>query len=139
MTEERIGARNSPQGGCFVGVRRPRRSGGGGRTGKMRSDVEIARAARPKPITEIAAAIGAPESALHPFGRSIAKLEYDFLEGLASRPDGKLILVPAISPTPAGEGKTTTTIGPRDAMNLLGRETNLLLPGPLTLSCCFPE
>ena len=73
----------------------------------MASDIEIARAARLKPIAEIAAKIGAPESALRPFGRFIAKLEYDFLSSLSNRPDGKLILVTAISPTPAGEGKTT--------------------------------
>jgi formate--tetrahydrofolate ligase len=77
----------------------------------MRSDIEIARTARLKPIAEIAAKIGAPESALHPFGRFIAKLEYDFLRSLGDRPDGKLILVTAINPTPAGEGKTTPTIG----------------------------
>ena len=69
----------------------------------MRSDIEIARAARLKPIAEIAANIGAPESALHPFGRFIAKLEYDFLRTLGDRPDGRLILVTAINPTPAGE------------------------------------
>ena len=79
----------------------------------MQSDIEIARAARLKPIAEIAAKIGAPESALYPFGRFIAKLEYDFLHSLGDRPDGKLILVTAINPTPAGEGKTTTTDRPR--------------------------
>ncbi len=96
----------------------------------MRSDIEIARAARLKPIAEIAAKIGAPESALHPFGRFIAKLEYDFLESLSNRPDGKLILVTAISPTPAGEGKTTTTIGLGDALNRIGRKTIICLREP---------
>src|SRR6478672_6446549 len=81
---------------------------GRGRHWFMASDIEIARAARLKPISEIAAKIGAPESALRPFGRFIAKLEYDFLKSLSNRPEGKLILVTAISPTPAGEGKTTT-------------------------------
>jgi formate--tetrahydrofolate ligase len=96
----------------------------------MRSDIEIARAARLKPIAEIAAKIGAPESALHPFGRFIAKLEYDFLKSLSNRPDGKLILVTAISPTPAGEGKTTTTIGLGDALNRIGRKTIICLREP---------
>jgi formate--tetrahydrofolate ligase len=102
----------------------------------MKSDIEIARAARLKPITEIAETIGAPESALRPFGRFIAKLEYDFLGGLSSRPEGKLILVTAISPTPAGEGKTTTTIGLGDALNRIGRKTMICLREP-SLGPCF--
>src|ERR1700679_489949 len=96
----------------------------------MASDIEIARAARLKPIGEIAAKIGAPESALRPFGRFIAKLEYDFLSSLSNRPDGKLILVTAISPTPAGEGKTTTTIGLGDALNRIGKKTVICLREP---------
>ena len=102
----------------------------------MRSDVEIARAQRLKPIAEIAAKIGAPKSALHPFGRSIAKLEYEFLGGLEDRPEGKLILVSAISPTPAGEGKTTTTIGLGDALNRIGRKAIICLREP-SLGPCF--
>ena len=102
----------------------------------MRSDIEIARAARLKPIAEIAAKIGAPESALHPFGRFIAKLEYDFLRSLGDRPDGKLILVTAINPTPAGEGKTTTTVGLGDALNRIGKETIICLREP-SLGPCF--
>jgi len=102
----------------------------------MRSDVEIARATRLRPIAEIAAKIGAPESALRPFGRFIAKLEYDFLRSLANRRDGKLILVTAISPTPAGEGKTTTTIGLGDALNRIGRKAIICLREP-SLGPCF--
>ena len=102
----------------------------------MQSDIEIARAARLKPIAEIAAKIGAPESALHPFGRFIAKLEYDFLHSLQDRPDGKLILVTAINPTPAGEGKTTTTVGLGDALNRIGRKTMICLREP-SLGPCF--
>jgi formate--tetrahydrofolate ligase len=102
----------------------------------MRSDIEIAHAARLRPIAEIAAKVGAPESALHPFGRFIAKLEYDFLRSLGDRPDGKLILVTAISPTPAGEGKTTTTIGLGDALNRIGKETIICLREP-SLGPCF--
>ena len=102
----------------------------------MQSDIEIARAARLKPIAEIAAKIGAPESALRPFGRFIAKLEYDFLHSLSDSPDGKLILVTAISPTPAGEGKTTTTVGLGDALNRIGRKTIICLREP-SLGPCF--
>jgi len=96
----------------------------------MASDIEIARAARLKPIAEIAAKIGAPESALRPYGRFIAKLEYAFLNSLSTRPDGKLILVTAISPTPAGEGKTTTTVGLGDALNRIGKKTMICLREP---------
>ncbi len=102
----------------------------------MRSDIEIARAAALRPIAEIAAKVDAPESALHPFGRFIAKLEYDFLRSLGERPDGKLILVTAISPTPAGEGKTTTTVGLGDALNRIGRKTIICLREP-SLGPCF--
>jgi formate--tetrahydrofolate ligase len=102
----------------------------------MRSDIEIARDARLEPIAEIAAKIGAPESALRPYGRFIAKLEYDFLQSLANRPDGKLILVTAISPTPAGEGKSTTTIGLGDALNRIGKKTMICLREP-SLGPCF--
>src|ERR1700761_6224159 len=102
----------------------------------MKSDIEIARAARLKPIAEVAEKIGAPESALRPFGRFIAKLEYEFLEGLSNRPEGKLILVTAISPTPAGEGKTTTTIGLGDALNRIGKKTMICLREP-SLGPCF--
>ena len=102
----------------------------------MPSDIEIARATRLKPIAEIAAKVGAPESALRPFGRFIAKLEYEFLRTLTSRPDGKLILVSAISPTPAGEGKSTTTIGLGDALNRIGKKTIICLREP-SLGPCF--
>ena len=102
----------------------------------MRSDIEIARATRLKPIVEIGEKIGAPESALYPFGRFVAKLEYDFLRSLADRPDGKLILVTAINPTPAGEGKTTTTVGLGDALNRIGKKTIICLREP-SLGPCF--
>src|ERR1700751_2733584 len=102
----------------------------------MPSAIEIARATRLRPIAEIAAKIGAPESALRPFGRFIAKLEDDFLRPLATRPDGKLILVPAINPPRAGEGKTTTTIGLGDALTRIGRRTIVCLREP-SLGPCF--
>ena len=103
----------------------------------MRSDIEIARAAKLKPIAEIAGAIGIPEEALHPHGRFIAKIEPDFLRRAAEeRRDGKLILVTAISPTPAGEGKTTTTVGLGDALNRIGKKTIVCLREP-SLGPCF--
>jgi formate--tetrahydrofolate ligase len=102
----------------------------------MLSDIEIARAARLQPIAEIAARLGIPETALSPYGRFIAKLEPEFLASLADRPDGKLILVTAISPTPAGEGKTTTTVGLGDGLNRIGRKAVVCLREP-SLGPCF--
>jgi formate--tetrahydrofolate ligase len=96
----------------------------------MKSDIEIAQAAKLEAINAIAAKLDIPESALHPYGRFIAKIDFDFLGGLADRPDGKLILVTAINPTPAGEGKTTTTVGLGDALNLIGKKTMICLREP---------
>ncbi|RYE65381.1 MAG: formate--tetrahydrofolate ligase, partial [Rhizobiaceae bacterium] len=75
------------------------------------SDIEIARAAKKKPIADIGAALGISPEALVPYGHDKAKIGADFIGSLQGRPDGKLILVTAINPTPAGEGKTTTTVG----------------------------
>ncbi|MFE3837352.1 formate--tetrahydrofolate ligase [Pseudogemmobacter sonorensis] len=91
------------------------------------SDIEIARAARKKPIQEIGARLGIPPEALLPYGHDKAKLGQDFIRGLEDRPDGRLILVTAINPTPAGEGKTTTTVGLGDALNRIGRKTAICL------------
>ena len=96
----------------------------------MRSDIEIAQAASLKPIVEVAAALGIPEQALDSYGRYKAKISLDFVDGLQSRQDGKLILVSAISPTPAGEGKTTTTVGLGDALNRIGHKTIICLREP---------
>ncbi len=85
----------------------------------MLSDIEIAQAARLKPITEVAKKLSISAEYLIPYGHEIAKLSPDFLKKLQKNPNGKLILVTAISPTPAGEGKTTTTIGLADALNHL--------------------
>ncbi|MDH5355231.1 MAG: formate--tetrahydrofolate ligase, partial [Gammaproteobacteria bacterium] len=74
-----------------------------------KSDIEIAREATLKPITEVAEKLGIPVSALQPYGHDKAKLTSDYINSLNGKKDGKLILVTAISPTPAGEGKTTTT------------------------------
>ena len=96
----------------------------------MKSDIEIAQAAIPHPISKIAADLGIPESALEPFGRTKAKISLNFIDTLANRPDGKLILVTAISPTPAGEGKTTTTVGLGDALNHIGKRAVICLREP---------
>jgi len=93
-------------------------------------DLEIARAATLQPIQAIATKAGIPDAALAPYGRHIAKLEQPFLHDLAKRPKGRLILVTAINPTPAGEGKTTTTIGLGDALNRIGKRTVIALREP---------
>ena len=102
----------------------------------MPTDIEIARAAALKPITDIAAKIGVPHDALYPYGKHIAKIEAEFIAALSGRPDGKLILVTAISPTPAGEGKTTTTVGLGDALNRIGKKAVICLREP-SLGPCF--
>ena len=96
----------------------------------MLSDIEIAQAARMKPISEIAAGLGIPDAAFDPYGRYKAKIALDYVDSLADRPNGKLILVSAISPTPAGEGKTTTTVGLGDALNRIGKKTIICLREP---------
>jgi formate--tetrahydrofolate ligase len=96
----------------------------------MQSDLEIAQAARLAPIGEVAARLAIPEAALYPYGRAIAKLEFDFIESLRDRPDGRLVLVTAINPTPAGEGKTTTTIGLGDALARIGKRAMICLREP---------
>jgi formate--tetrahydrofolate ligase len=96
----------------------------------MKSDLEIAQGAELAPIGVVAAKLDIPEAALHPYGRAIAKLEFDFIENLKDKPGSKLILVTAINPTPAGEGKTTTTIGLGDALCLLGKRAIMCLREP---------
>ena len=87
----------------------------------IRTDIEIARDATKKPIIEIGARLGIPSEHLLPYGHDKAKIGQDFIKSLAGRPDGKLILVTAINPTPAGEGKTTTTVGLGDGLNRIGK------------------
>ncbi|UWQ21856.1 formate--tetrahydrofolate ligase [Jannaschia sp. W003] len=86
-----------------------------------KSDIEIARAADKKPIREIGARLGIPEADLLPYGHDKAKVGQTFIDGLRDRPNGKLVLVTAINPTPAGEGKTTTTVGLGDGLNRIGK------------------
>ena len=96
---------------------------------KMKTDIEIAQSYKMKPITEIAAKIGIPENYLEAYGRYKAKIDTAFLKN-ETRKDGKLVLVTAINPTPAGEGKTTTTIGIADALNAMGKKTVVALREP---------
>jgi formate--tetrahydrofolate ligase len=101
----------------------------------MLSDIEISRAAALRPIAEIAAKLDIPDAAIEPYGRHKAKLNLSAIPPRAA-PQGKLILVTAINPTPAGEGKTTTSVGLADALNLTGRRTVLALREP-SLGPCF--
>jgi formate--tetrahydrofolate ligase len=96
----------------------------------MSIDLAISQAATLRPITDIAAGAGIAEAELEPYGRHIAKLTAACLDRLTTRPSGKLILVTAINPTAAGEGKTTTTIGLGDALNRIGRKTVVALREP---------
>ena len=100
----------------------------------MPTDIEIARQATLKPITQVAAAAGVPDEALIPYGKYKAKIDRDALPQ-AKKP-GKLILVTAINPTPAGEGKTTTSVGLSDALNRIGKSSMLCLREP-SLGPCF--
>ncbi len=102
----------------------------------MKSDIEIAREAKMMPIDQVAEKIGIPSDRLENYGKYKAKLSADFLSSIKNNPDGKLILVTAINPTPAGEGKTTTSVGLADAFNRLGKKTMLALREP-SLGPCF--
>jgi len=94
------------------------------------SDIEIAREAILKPIGDIAAGLGIPPESVENYGRYKAKISLDYIRSLEGRPDGKLILVTALSPTPAGEGKTTTTVGLGDALNRIGKKAIICLREP---------
>ena len=100
------------------------------------SDIEIARSASKQPIQAIGARLGIPTESLIPYGHDKAKISADFIKGLSQRPDGKLILVTAINPTPAGEGKTTTTVGLGDGLNRIGKKAVICIREP-SLGPCF--
>nr|WP_210382368.1 formate--tetrahydrofolate ligase [Jiella sonneratiae] len=100
------------------------------------SDIAIARAARKKPIKEIAARLGMGEEDIVPYGHDKAKIAAPFLKSLEGRPDGRLILVTAVNPTPAGEGKTTTTVGLGDGLNRIGKNA-LICIREASLGPCF--
>ena len=104
---------------------------------KPKTDWEIASAATLKPIQAIADRLDIPAAHIEPFGHYKAKIGMDFIaDQFAHKPDGKLILVTAINPTPAGEGKTTTTVGLGDALNRIGKRTAICLREP-SLGPCF--
>ena len=96
----------------------------------MASDIEIAQAATPKPITEIAEALNIPDEALEPYGRIKGKVNLDWLLEQPVRNSARMILVTAVSPTPAGEGKTTTTVGLGDALKHIGKDVAICLREP---------
>ncbi len=96
----------------------------------MRSDIEIAQAATIRPIQEIAQQLSIPEGAIEPYGRTKAKINLDWLHSHPIRPNARMILVTAISPTPAGEGKTTTTVGLGDALRQIGKRSVICLREP---------
>ncbi len=102
----------------------------------VKSDIEIAQAADVRPIQEIAEKLGIPADALIPYGHDKAKISADFIKSKGKAKDGKLILVTAVSPTPAGEGKTTTTVGLGDGLNLIGKNAVICLREP-SLGPCF--
>jgi formate--tetrahydrofolate ligase len=90
---------------------------------EVKSDIQIAREAKMRPINNILAKVNVPDesTAFSPMGRHIAKINLEYLDTLKNKPDGKLILVTAITPTPAGEGKTTTSVGLNDGLNKIGK------------------
>ncbi len=96
----------------------------------MKSDIDIAQAAKLEKITSIAKKLDIPEKSLEPYGHYKAKISLDFIKSLESKEDGKLILVTAISPTPAGEGKTTTSVGLGDALNKIGKKALVTIREP---------
>ncbi len=104
---------------------------------RPKSDIEISQAAHMRPIVDVAAdKLGIPPEDLIPYGHYKAKVSLDYIASLKDRPDGKLILVTAITPTPAGEGKTTTTVGLGDALNAMGKKAMICIREP-SLGPCF--
>jgi formate--tetrahydrofolate ligase len=103
---------------------------------EVKSDIEIARAANKKPLLEIGAKLGIPSEHLLPYGHDKAKISAEYIAQTRSKPDGKLILVTAINPTPAGEGKTTTTVGLGDGLNRIGKKA-LICIREASLGPCF--
>jgi len=102
----------------------------------VKSDIEIARAGSMQPIVEVALKIGIPEDAVLNYGKFKGKISLDFINTLKDKTDGKLVLVTAMTPTPAGEGKTTTTVGLGDSLNAIGKKAIICLREP-SLGPCF--
>ena len=101
-----------------------------------KNDIEIAREAKMQPIAEIGAKLNIPQDALLQYGPDKAKISFDYINSLQDKPDGKLVLVTAITPTPAGEGKTTMTVGLGDGLNRIGKNAAICLREP-SLGPCF--
>ena len=104
----------------------------------MDSDGDIARRAKLKPVVEIGAKLGIPAESLVPYGHTKAKISAAYLKSLNGRPEGDLVLVTAMNPTPAGEGKTTTTVGLGDALTRIGKRAVIALREP-SLGPCFGQ
>ncbi|MEK9581836.1 MAG: formate--tetrahydrofolate ligase, partial [Candidatus Puniceispirillum sp.] len=102
----------------------------------FKTDIEIAREAKKLPIQEVGAKLDIPSADLLPFGHDKAKVSESFIESLAKKEDGRLILVTAINPTPAGEGKTTTTVGLGDGLNRIGKKAAICIR-EASLGPCF--
>ncbi len=102
----------------------------------VKSDIEIAQSANVRPIQEIGVKLGIPAESLIPYGHDKAKIDADFIKSIGKAKEGKLILVTAVSPTPAGEGKTTTTVGLGDGLNRIGKKAAICLREP-SLGPCF--
>ncbi len=102
----------------------------------MKSDIEIARESTMQPIVDIASNIGIPQDSVLNYGKFKAKISLDFIKSLEQKPHGKLILITAMTPTPAGEGKTTTTVGLGDGLNAIGKKAIICLREP-SLGPCF--
>ena len=100
------------------------------------SDIEIARQAVLRPTLELGGALGIPDESLIPYGRTKAKIDFEFIDSLSEREDGHLILVTGMTPTSAGEGKTTTCVGLVDVLNRLGARAIAALREP-SLGPCF--
>jgi formate--tetrahydrofolate ligase len=113
-----------------------KKQSGGATPVAFKSDIEISREAKMKPIAEVGKKVGIPPEALLNYGPTKAKVSFDFIKTLEDRKDGKLILVSAINPTPAGEGKTTTTVGLGDGLNRIGAKAMCCLREP-SLGPCF--
>ena len=102
----------------------------------VKTDIEIARAASKRPIQEIGDKLGIPSESLVPYGHDKAKISDEFIKAQQGNKDGKLILVTAINPTPAGEGKTTTTVGLGDGLNAIGKKAMICIR-EASLGPCF--
>ncbi|MGA0182807.1 MAG: formate--tetrahydrofolate ligase, partial [Candidatus Puniceispirillaceae bacterium] len=102
----------------------------------FKTDIEIAREAKKIAIQDVGAKLGIPSADLLPFGHDKAKVSESFIKSLAKNKDGRLILVTAINPTPAGEGKTTTTVGLGDGLNKIGKKTAVCIR-EASLGPCF--